>query len=226
MPTRDWPVQRASLATNRTMYEWTSMRQRGSSCTSFRRRRSETLSSIGKQIANSTSLLILLLKIREQLQRNAREGNFFLRISIDRMLGFDEVLAQQVRQKPEMFIPSLEKAIQNVYKNNYHDSITEVEGEEVPSFQVQIQTDENPRMLRDLQSNLVGQLVVIPGIITSASRTNIKATSVTWKCSNCGHELQQAIKFGFGGSHAPRQCAQAKNPGADKQMCPLDPYRI
>ena len=54
------------------------------------------------------------------------------------MLGFDEVLAQQVRQKPEMFIPSLEKAIQNVYKNNYHDSITEVEGEEVPSFQVQI----------------------------------------------------------------------------------------
>ena len=77
-----------------------------------------------------------------------------------------------------------------------------------------------------MQSNLVGQLIVVPGIITSASRTNIKATCVTWKCSNCGHEKQDKIKFGFGGSAAPRQCAQAKNPGADKQMCPLDPYRI
>ena len=60
--------------------------------------------------------------------------------------------------------------------------------EEVPKFQVQIQSDENPRMLRELQSNLVGHLVVIPGIITSASKTSIKATKVTYKCKNCGHE--------------------------------------
>ena len=90
--------------------------------------------------------------------------------------------------KPDLYIPAIEKAIQNVYRNHYHESITE-EDEEVPLFQVQIQSDENPRMLRDLQSNLIGQLIVVPGIITSASRTNIKATRITWKCSNCGHEL-------------------------------------
>ena len=80
-------------------------------------------------------------------------------------------------------------------------------------------------MLRDLQSGLVGTLIVIPGIITAASRTNIKATSVTWKCQNCGHEVVTRIKFGFGGAAAPRKCGQA-NPGLDKQQCPLDPYRI
>lgn len=123
---------------------------------------------------------------------------------MERLLNFDEVLAQQVRQKPELFIPSLEKAIRNVYRNNYHDSIASEIEDNVPEFQVQIQSSENPRMLRDLQSNLVGQLIVVPGIVTSASRTNIKATSVTWKCSNCGHELVSKIKFGFGGSASPR----------------------
>ena len=32
--------------------------------------------------------------VREQLQRNAREGNYYLRISMDHLLNFDEVLAQ------------------------------------------------------------------------------------------------------------------------------------
>jgi DNA replicative helicase MCM subunit Mcm2 (Cdc46/Mcm family) len=44
---------------------------------------------------------------------------------------------------------------------------------------VQIHSDENPRMLRDLQSNLIGQLIVVPGIITNASRTAIRASKVT-----------------------------------------------
>lgn len=56
-----------------------------------------------------------------------------------------------------------------MYRNHYfHLNFTE--GEPVPKFQVQIHSDEQPRMLRDLQSNLIGKLVVIPGIITNASR--------------------------------------------------------
>ena len=81
-------------------------------------------------------------------------------------------------------------------------------------------------MLRDLQSNLMGQLVVVPGIITAASKTHIKSTSVVIKCSNCGHEKTLPMKTGFGGTQLPRQCDQMKNPGLDKPNCPLDPYRI
>jgi DNA replicative helicase MCM subunit Mcm2 (Cdc46/Mcm family) len=61
-------------------------------------------------------------------------------------------------------------------------------------------------MLRDLQSNLMGQLVVIPGIITAASKTMIKSTSVVIKCSNCGHEKTISMKQGFGGTQMPRNC--------------------
>lgn len=82
-------------------------------------------------------------------------------------------------------------------------------------------------MLRDLQSSLMGQLVVIPGIITAASKTSIRATSVTWKCSSCGHEKTEAVKPGFGGKQAPRTCDnKPQNIGEGVQKCPLDPYRV
>lgn len=61
-------------------------------------------------------------------------------------------------------------------------------------------------MLRDLQSNLVGNLVVIPGIITAASKTQIKATKVVVKCGNCGHEKSMKVESGFHGVQIPRVC--------------------
>ena len=55
-------------------------------------------------------------------------------------------------------------------------------------------------MLRDLQSNLMGQLVVVPGIVTAASKTMIKSTTVVIKCQNCGHEKSLNMKHGFAGT--------------------------
>lgn len=74
-----------------------------------------------------------------------------------------------------------------MYKTHYFSQHFE-EGDTVPHFQVQIHSDENPRMLRDLQSNLIGQMIVVPGIITNASRTAIRASKVTVQCKNCGHK--------------------------------------
>jgi len=71
----------------------------------------------------------------------------------------------------------------------------------------------------------MGQLVVVPGIITAASRTSIKATEVCIKCSNCGHQKILQMKAGFGGTAIPRQC-ESGAAGLDKQRCPLDPYKI
>jgi hypothetical protein len=33
-------------------------------------------------------------------------------------------------------------------------------------------------------------MVVIPGIITAASKTHIKANKICVKCKNCGHEKE------------------------------------
>ena len=165
---------------------------------------------------------------REQLQRNAREGHFYIKVSMQLLLNFDEHLAMQLRNNPETITPVLESATKKVYQNNYHATIADSESDPVPEWQVQIFSDENTKNLRDLTSQVVGKMVVVPGIITSASRTSIKATEITWRCSSCEHTYKQSIKFGFGGAQAKRQCENAQNGvGADqKSRCPLDPYRI
>ena len=75
----------------------------------------------------------------------------------------------------------------------------------------------------------MGQLVVVPGIITAASKTSIRATQVTWRCTSCGYEKVQAMKVGFGGTQAPRTCdnkANTEGVGGTQQKCGLDPYRV
>lgn len=144
---------------------------------------------------------------REQLQRNAREGNFYIKVNMALLMNFDETLSMGLRSFPEIVVPVLEAATKKVYHNNYHETITG--GESVPNWQVQIYSDENPRNLRDLTSNMIGKMICVPGIITSASRTSIKATQITWKCSACEHTYVQDLKFGFGGAQARRQCANA-----------------
>ena len=172
---------------------------------------------------NSNFPLKLLFLSREQLQRNAREGHFYLTISYENLVNFDEPLSQELRQQPSKVLPVFETAVRTVYRNNY---MPKDQVGEVPHFQVQLSSDENYRMLRDLQSTLMGQMVVIPGIVTAASKTCVKATSITVKCSNCGHEKVMEMKTGFGGTMMPRQCDQVSNPGTDRQRCQLDPYKI
>jgi DNA replicative helicase MCM subunit Mcm2 (Cdc46/Mcm family) len=71
-------------------------------------------------------------------------------------------------------------------------------------------------MLRDLQSNLVGRIICIPGIITSTSKTAVRARTVVYKCSSCGHEKRSEVPMGLAGTNPPRICDNAKNPGLDK----------
>ena len=133
------------------------------------------------------NIVDLLSDFREQLQRNAREGRFYIKVNMQLLLNFDESLGLLVRNNPETLLPVLESATKKVYQNNYHETISGDASDPVPEWQVQIYSEENPRILRDLTSKLVGKLICVPGIITSASRTSIKAISITWKCSACDH---------------------------------------
>ena len=81
-------------------------------------------------------------------------------------------------------------------------------------------------MLRDLQSNLVGKLICIPGIITSTSKTNIRARTAVYKCNNCGHEKHQEVALGLSRAMAPALCDNALKSGLDKEKCGLHPYEM
>ena len=83
---------------------------------------------------------------REQLQKNAREGKYFLRITMHSLMSFDDHLSKMLKDQPTQTIPALEKAIQKVFKNHYADE----DAFDTPSFQLQVTSEENPIMLRDL----------------------------------------------------------------------------
>ena len=71
-------------------------------------------------------------------------------------------------------------------------------------------------MLRDLQSNLIGKIVVVPGIITSTSKTSVRARKGVFKCSNCGHNKPIDIPLGLTRAIAPAICDNQKASGPDK----------
>lgn len=90
-----------------------------------------------------------------------------------------------------------------------------------PTFEVQIRSLEDPRMLRKLDSEMVSKMVVVPGIITSASKSNIKASKLVIRCRNCGDTKEINIKSGLAGAFIPNVCDRAS-----QEKCPVGPYYI
>lgn len=92
---------------------------------------------------------------------------------------------------------------------------------DAPVFEVQIRSLEQPRMLRKLDSECVNQLVVVPGIITSASKSQIKASKIVVTCYNCGDKKILKVNAGLGGVRTPNTCDRSM-----QEKCPMNPYRI
>lgn len=74
-----------------------------------------------------------------------------------------------------------------------------------------------------LQSDNVSQLVMIPGIITAATKPRHMATTVTVMCKDC--KLTQTVPgpTGLGGIALPRSCNLN---GAGNTGCSLDPWVV
>ena len=95
----------------------------------------------------------------------------------------------------------------------------------VPDFQFLLKSESQAKSLRELNSNLIGQMVVVQGIVVSASKPSIKASTLAVQCRNCGNVKLIPVRSGFGGVTLPRICDNAKNQGPEsKEKCPLDSY--
>ena len=90
-------------------------------------------------------------------------------------------------------------------------------------------------LLSHAQAADVNRLLLVPGIIISASRTKPKAVAVTIRCKSCGTERVFQCATGFGSITLPRTCnaqkeaAALENGGAapiSDLKCPMDPYVI
>lgn len=74
----------------------------------------------------------------------------------------------------------------------------------------------------------VSRLVIVPGIITSASRPKHKATHITLQCRTCKTTMQLMCRPGMGGTMIPRKCEKAggMNQQGGRNDCGLDPYEV
>uniref|UniRef100_A0A7S3CJV1 DNA replication licensing factor MCM5 n=1 Tax=Strombidium rassoulzadegani TaxID=1082188 RepID=A0A7S3CJV1_9SPIT len=160
---------------------------------------------------------------REQLKNNAQRGLYFLRIEMEHLIAFDDGLVTAFRNNPAQYLKVFESAVEMIYRVDYYDD-SDPDMDPAPKFQVQVHSDENPLMIRDLQSNLMGKLICVPGIITSTNRTSIRARTAVFTCTNCGHEKRQEVEFGMKGIATPVICDNQKNPGQDRSNCKLNSY--
>ena len=115
----------------------------------------------------------------------------------------------------------MEKAIKEVC---FELSVNFKKIEDVPDFQFLLKNYANPRSLRDLTSVNIGQLVVIHGIIVSASKPQIKASKLVVQCRNCGNIKIVSMHSSSSGSNVPRICDNSQ--GQNKEKCPMDSYVV
>jgi DNA replication licensing factor MCM5 len=104
----------------------------------------------------------------------------------------------------------------------------QAEGTRLPTIQVLLTGDLAPTTLRQisvgslrprlfecalllmwvwlLQAAEMNRLLLVPGIIVTATRTRPKATDVTIRCKNCQTERELQVPGGFGFVTLPREC--------------------
>eukprot|EP00887_Chlorella_sp_A99_P001470 scaffold8.g1470.t1 len=80
--------------------------------------------------------------------------------------------------------------------------------------------------MRDIKpEEYVSKLVIVPGIVTAASRPKHKATYITIQCKTCRDTKRIACRPGVGGALIPRACDAGALPGRASD-CGQDPYVV
>jgi DNA replication licensing factor MCM5 len=93
--------------------------------------------------------------------------------------------------------------------------------------------------IREITAAEVNRLLLVPGIVISASRTRPRAVAVTLRCKKCGSERRVLSEGGMSSVAFPRTCP-GPGGGADEagaagagalgaapgDRCPLDPFVV
>jgi len=161
-------------------------------------------------------------KYRDALKRNYLRRQFYLEVNMQDLAGFDEQLAEKLKQSPGDMLPLFEEAAKEAA-----DEVTypRAEGEEkVEDIHVTLTSEAVSTSIRDLKSEQVSKLVKIPGIVVAASGIKAKATRIAIQCRSCRTTIPDIpLKPGLEGYQMPRKCNVEQ---AGRPPCPLDPYYI
>lgn len=186
---------------------------------------------------------------RDKLRQNWALGKLFLEVDLDDLGQFNATLVGQVRKSPADMLPLLEEAATRLARDEFSSAsdrsvaagISSV-APSLSSVQLLLRDRGNAIPIRHLCAAHVSQLVIVSGVVISASRVQAKATHLTLRCRNkeCNDTLEVSCGGGFGGANIPAVCqgrgrggpgggaggAGAAGGGASGQQCGPNPYMI
>lgn len=142
-------------------------------------------------------------------------------------------LAHALIDNPNEFLPYFEQAAK-VESQRIHSRREDGSEPDVKDVQVMLfksgpggELADTLTMREIKPEQYVSRLVIVPGIITAASRPKHKATRVTLQCRSCKNKITLQCRPGFGGTMVPRKCeagAQMQDAPRSGNDCGLDPY--
>lgn len=118
-------------------------------------------------------------------------------------------------------LATMEEALTDYVLERDYNVIPDGEVRQTKRWQVIINSDQNPRKLRELGNSLVGKMFVLNGIIVSCTKPFIKATMMKIQCKSCKHVKH--LQLGPGELPViPRRCHASR----DNKACEMDSYEI
>ena len=158
---------------------------------------------------------------RDQLMKNGRLGEFFVKINLNDLESFDVKMAVELRMRPFSHLEAVERAAKKLFL----DLEVGRREDEVPNFQVQFTTGEEAKKLRQIGSENINQIVNIQGTIISAGRVLLKGKVVELRCKKCGHLQKLTQGYGLNSLMIPPFCQRQAHTHQNEQ-CPKLPYEI
>ena len=120
---------------------------------------------------------------------------------------YDEVLFNNLQSRPDQVMPYFEAAAKDALKIFLTDSnALSTDEERVPDFQVTLHSAQLAHSLRNLNADLVNQLVKVPGIIISSTKSRAKAISIHLNCMSCNAEKKIPSKGPVHSVTLPPKC--------------------
>jgi len=160
---------------------------------------------------------------RERVINNYETRNYFVEIDYDDLNTFDPELAEKFREHPSIYLPLFENAAQEVVAMTKFPKPSK---DEMHSIQVQIvNVARQPIPIRQLHAEHISKLVRVPGIVTSSTKPQCKATRIMLRCTNCKATITRQSARGFGSVQIPRSCENSGDEKNDKP-CPVDPFEV
>ncbi|KAM3137985.1 hypothetical protein pb186bvf_009880 [Paramecium bursaria] len=164
---------------------------------------------------------------RDAVQINATQDQFFVEIEIDDIQNYDASLYDYTLNRPFDAQETFQKAVKESYCSD--KMINEDDFDQVPEFQVQFVSQQNPLKLAQLNPTNINKLVTVSCIVISSKSLRVKAYQVYTECRECNHVRIMDVGYTPGPIGLPRIClAQQTNRGQPvvSKQCPADPYVI